>query len=125
MMDLPRIVKFIGTTDTGPGGNASCPHCGARGRYIVRFQVADGRQLGAMRGCVQLFPVSELARQHCHFLDKRQRYVAKGWRLNCEDSAALDAIEAAIAGTLDEYTALFMAREAMAHNAARGRLKRR
>ncbi len=30
---LPRIVRFLGVDDHGPGGNASCPHCGATGPH--------------------------------------------------------------------------------------------
>lgn len=111
---LPTIVRFLGTVDAGAG--ASCPHCGATGRYIVRFQVRDGRSLGAMRGCARLFPVSALAREHERLVAKAERYAKQRppWKLNRGDQEALEAIEAAIAGQLDESTALCLARASRA-----------
>lgn len=109
---LPRIVRFLGTDDCGPG--ATCPHCGATGRWIVRFQVEDGRTLGAMRGCVKLYPVSDLARQHEHFIAKKQRYGAQRppWSLNARDAEALRWIEDAIDGRADARHALAIAESA-------------
>ena len=63
---LPAIVAVLGVDDYGPCegslGSASCPHCGAQGRYVVRFMCEDGSRRGAMRGCIQLFPRSPIAR---------------------------------------------------------------
>lgn len=111
---LPRIVKFLGVDDHGPDGGASCPHCGATGRYVIRFQVEDGRQLGAMRGCVKLFPVTELARQHEYFVAKRTRYAAQRppWRLSARDEEALRWIEDAIEGRADPQHAIAIAQSA-------------
>jgi hypothetical protein len=111
---LPRIVRFLGVDDHGPGGSASCPHCGATGRYVIRFQVEDGRQLGAMRGCVKLFPVTELARQHEHFVAKQTRYSAQRppWKLNALDAEALRGIEEAIDGKADVHQAVIRAQTA-------------
>lgn len=120
---LPAIVRFLGTDDAGPG--AICPHCGATGRYIVRFQVADGRELGAMRGCVQLFPVSALAREHARLIGKRDEYAKRGWRLNRADQQALNAIEDAIDGRCSDVTALSLVRAAKAQNINRARCVRR
>ena len=64
---FPRIVRFFETKDS-PG--ASCPHCGAEGRYILTFQVEDGRRMGAMRGCVKLFPVSRVATEELRLREK-------------------------------------------------------
>jgi hypothetical protein len=110
---LPRIVRFLGTDDHGPGGG-TCPHCGATGRYVVRFQVEDGRQLGAMRGCVRLYPVTELARQHGHLLEKQSRYAAKRppWKLNARDTEALRWLEDAIVGRADPQHAVTIAQSA-------------
>lgn len=116
---LPRIVRFLETQDC-PG--ASCPHCGATGRYILRFVVADGRTLGAMRGCVQLFPVSQIAHEEKRLTDKLKRYKKNGWNgLNRADSAALDAIEAFYAGTGTEQQALCLVSVAKKSNALRHR----
>lgn len=111
---LPRIVRFLGTDDHGPGGSTSCPHCGATGRYVIRFQVEDGRQFGAMRGCIKLFPVTELARHHEHFVAKLQRYAQKHppWKLNACDSEALRGIEDAIDGKADVHQAIVRAQTA-------------
>lgn len=117
---LPRIVRFLGVDDCA---GASCPHCGATGRIIYRFQVEDGRQLGAMRGCVQLFPVSPVAREHARRLKKARNYAARGWKLNRDDVAALDAIEAFCNGLLDEASALSMVRRAKQSNALRARTR--
>lgn len=123
---LPRIVRFLGTDDCGPGG-ASCPHCGATGRYVIHFQVEDGRRLGAMRGCVQLFPVTELARQHGYFKTKESRYAAQRppWKLNARDTEALRWIEDAIEGRADAHQALAIARAARTAAAARARSRGR
>lgn len=110
---LPRIVKFLGTDDAGAG--ASCPHCGATGRYIIRFQVEDGRTLGAMRGCVKLFSVSELAQHQQYFQEKQRRYVTQHdppWKLNARDAEALRWLEDAIDGRADAEQAIAIAKDA-------------
>lgn len=116
---FPTIVKFLGTDDAGEG--AVCPHCGAPGRYITRFVVADGRTLGAMRGCAKLFPVSPLAREQAQLLAKKERYRKKQWTLNRRDQQALDLLEEAIAGRVEEHIALSMARSAKAAGAWQGK----
>lgn len=113
---LPRIVRFLESEDS-PG--SSCPHCGATGRFILRFQVDDGRVLGAMRGCAQLFPVSPVAREHARLMEKAKRYAKEGWRLNRADTEAVDACESFFAGTLDERAALAIINAAKRSNAAR------
>lgn len=58
---LPSVLAIVGVDDFGPcdgGGSASCPHCGAEGRYVINFLCDDGLVRGAMRGCFQLFPGS-------------------------------------------------------------------
>lgn len=59
---LPRVLSVIEVVDYGPSdgaGSASCPHCGASGRYVVRFLCADGLTHAAMRGCFKLFPKAD------------------------------------------------------------------
>lgn len=57
--DLPSVVAVLGVTDGGPCdagyGSATCPHCGAEGRYIINFLCDDGTKRGAMKGCFSLF----------------------------------------------------------------------
>ena len=101
---LPRIVRFLGTDDCP---DSACPHCGATGRFILRFKVDDGRELAAMRGCASLFPVSRIATEELRLQQKLTRYRKQGWScLNRADSDALAAIAAFYAGSLDERSAL-------------------
>jgi len=59
---LPAVLAITGVDDGGPCsegyGSNTCPHCGAEGRYIIRFLCEDGAERGAMKGCFQLFPGS-------------------------------------------------------------------
>lgn len=71
---LPSIVAFIETHDSGEYGNATCPHCGAEGRYVHTFICDDGTRRGAMSGCINLFRVSkDWATKLCMEAFKRQR----------------------------------------------------
>jgi hypothetical protein len=122
MLSLPRIVRFLGTDDA-PG--SSCPHCGAEGRYILRFVLEDGRHAGAMRGCVQLFPVSRIATEELRLRTKLADYQKRGWNgLNRRDVEALNAIESFYAGTCDERSALSVIDGAKRANTARFRGQR-
>ncbi len=114
---LPRIVRFLETSDCP---DSSCPHCGATGRFILRFQVDDGRTLGAMRGCAKLFPVSRVAIEELRLREKAAKYAKLGWRLNRVDSLAVDYIESFYAGTATEREALYAVDAAKAYN-TRGR----
>ena len=91
--DLPQIVYIYAVEDHGEDGAATCPHCNAIGRYIVKFQCEDGTTRGAMRGCFQKFPISTLARYHAAIVEKQKEYSAKGWSLNQFDTAMLEIIE--------------------------------
>lgn len=53
--NLPTVTEILAFVDYDTGG-ASCPHCGAIGRYVYRFLCADGQEYGAMRGCFGKFP---------------------------------------------------------------------
>lgn len=59
---LPTVLAIVGVDDGGPCdagyGSNTCPHCGAEGRYIIKFLCDDGQVRGAMKGCFQLFPGS-------------------------------------------------------------------
>lgn len=91
---LPRIIQFTGMSDSGEYGNATCPHCGAQGRYVYNFIVEGGERRGAMAGCIQRFPVSQIAKVHKGLLKKAQEYASKGWTLPSWDLAIVEAIEA-------------------------------
>lgn len=81
----PRIIRFDGIDDSGEFGAASCPHCGADGRYVHWFLCDDGQRRGAMSGCVKLFPISEIAQEHQKIVQKH--------RQNNWDKRKLAAIE--------------------------------
>lgn len=53
---FPKVIAVLSVTDAGPGGGATCPHCGAEGRYVNWFLCDDGKKRGAMAGCFELFP---------------------------------------------------------------------
>ena len=61
--DLPRILVVLGIQDFGPSdfgqSAATCPHCGAHGRYVMNFLCDDGTKRGAMRECFKLFRGAE------------------------------------------------------------------
>jgi hypothetical protein len=115
---FPKIIRFKGTDDC-PGG--SCPHCGATGRWIVRFVDETGQHRGAMRGCIKLFPVSAIALEELRLTDKAAKYAKQGWTLNRADQGAVNAIEAFYAGALTEVQAMSVVRGAKARNVARFR----
>jgi hypothetical protein len=117
VQSFPRIVRFL-----EPYESDTCPHCGATGRYVLRFQVEDGRTLGAMRGCVKLFPVSAVALEELRLRKKLADYQKRGWKgLNRNDTRALEAIEQFYAGTLDERSALGAVKSAKSANTSRYR----
>lgn len=109
---LPRITRFLGTSDGGPSdgkGSAICPHCGASGRYVHYFECEDGTKRGAMSGCIKLFPVSPIAQADLALNEKHrdlQKRFGKGATLNTWDKRIREAIDAFYAGTMGERTAL-------------------
>jgi hypothetical protein len=116
---LPRIVRFLESEDS-PG--ASCPHCGATGRWIHRFQVEDGRTLAAMSGCVKLFPVSRIATEEARLRTKLTKYLKSygpNAKLNRRDAEALQAIEDFYAGMSNEQRTLSIIDSAKRANSAR------
>lgn len=103
---LPRIIQFEGVSDSGEYGNATCPHCGADGRYVWSFITEDGVRRGAMAGCIQKFPVSKLAEEHRKIIDRSKDRAKKGQKLASWDIAKLGAIEAVADGTMTVDQAL-------------------
>lgn len=110
---LPRIVEFLGIADHGPCDDgepsAYCPHCGSGGRYIHQFRCEDGTTRGAMSGCVQLFPISPIAKLQAELCEREadlQKRFGKDAKLNSWDQKAREAITAFYAGTLTEAQAL-------------------
>jgi hypothetical protein len=121
METLPRIVRFLGIDECE---GSSCPHCGAEGKYIIRFQCDDGIRRGAMRGCVKLFPVSQIANEEMRLREKLNGYIkayGETAHLNANDTRALDAIEAFYAGQLEERFALAAVNQAKQANQAKYR----
>lgn len=107
---LPRITRFLGISDSGEFGNASCPHCGADGRYVQRFLCEDGIERGAMAGCVKLFPISPLAAVEQKLTIKAAEYAKKGWKLPSWDQKKSEALESFYAGAITEQQALDLIR---------------
>lgn len=106
---LPKIIAITARTDAGEYGAATCPHCGADGRYVVSFVCEDGSKRGAMSGCIKLFPISPLAKIHADLLVKAAANERKGWkRFSSFDQPKMDAIEAVMAGTMTEDQAIFI-----------------
>lgn len=111
---LPRIVRFLETIDAP---DSQCPHCGANGRYILRFVVEGGATRMAMRGCAKLFPVSQIANEELRLIDKETKNrTTYGRGLGKNDQSALDAIEAFYAGHCTEAQALAIVRQAKQAN---------
>lgn len=128
---LPTIVRYIGITDGGEPNSERCPHCDAKGRIIHNFEVEypDGRRerRGAMSGCVQLFPMSSIAKHHKRLMEKGVDYAKKGWTLNKSETEMLAIIDAYHAGDIEfeqaerELNAKANALAAWRHNKYRGR----
>jgi hypothetical protein len=92
--DLPKVVEITEITDAGEFGGASCPHCGADGRYITWFLTEDGQRRGAMRGCFALFPKSRYADRVERILQKERESAKTGRNLASWDREVLEAIRA-------------------------------
>jgi hypothetical protein len=90
--NLPEVVEILSLDDAGEGGAATCPHCGAIGRYIYWFQASDGEMHGAMKGCFKHFPKSKYLARMTELMDKERQFKAKGWKLARWDSDVLAAI---------------------------------
>ncbi|MCL4296301.1 MAG: hypothetical protein KJ077_11255 [Anaerolineae bacterium] len=118
--DLPKVLYIEGLDDAGEFGAATCPHCGAQGRYIYWFVCDDGSQRGAMRGCFEHFPKHPFADRYAQILDKeiqnakrrRPAVQGQGWSLASWDASIKDAIEKYGAGQLSEAAAWEAIREA-------------
>lgn len=108
---FPKIVTFLGKSDSGEFGNAICPHCGAKGRYVIDFVCEDGVRRGAMSGCIKLFPISPLAKEHIAITERQTERAAKGQKLASWDIAKLDAIDQVLAGALTVEQALVVVRD--------------
>ena len=98
--ELPKIVRFLGVDDAGPADprpNGVCPHCGAEGRYTWRFLTEDGQTLGAMSGCLKLFPVSLVALEEKRLIEKErdlQKRYGESAHLNSWDTKIMEAVGA-------------------------------
>lgn len=119
---LPRIVRFLGTDDS-PG--AACPHCGAEGRWVHRFEVEGGRTLGAMSGCVKLFPIAPVALVALE-LDARVRdYHKRGWQISGWLAQALNEVDAYYRGERTEDSVCREVRALRRMAAERAKVRRR
>lgn len=101
---LPKIVALLGCTDHGPCdpvATASCPHCGADGRYVYHFLCEDGNTRGAMAGCLKLFPRHPLVGKVEAVFTKARRYDQEGWNLPSWDQDILNACDSLRDGKID------------------------
>ncbi len=90
--DLPRVVMVTSIEDGGPDGTF-CPHCGAKGRFIIYFLAENGEQRGAMKGCFRKFPKHPLAAEAAELLERQRERQKKGQQLSGWDQTMLSAIE--------------------------------
>lgn len=104
LQSLPKIVRFISVADGGEG--AECPHCGARGRYVHRFELETGVIAGAMSGCVQLFPIAPIALVEQRLALRAQRYAKNGWSVTKADQEIMGIVGTFRAGEVDQSEAL-------------------
>lgn len=103
--NLPRLIAVNQVEDCGPDG-CRCPHCDAKDRYITWASAADGQLVGAMAGCLQLFPQSPLLAEHKRATDRIRDYQRQGWRPAVHDLNILAAIEAVGRGEQLEWYAM-------------------
>lgn len=83
--------------------------------------------MGAMRGCVQLFPCSRVAHEELRLrqkLESLQKRFGMAATLNRRDTEAMDAIDEFYAGTRDERSTLCVIDGAKRANQARYRGRR-
>lgn len=99
---LPRIVRFVSRYDSGEFGNATCPHCGAQGRYVETFLCDDGTERGAMAGCIKRFPVSKIATEERSIRERQVERERDGRTLASWDRVKAEKIAAYYAGDLTE-----------------------
>lgn len=101
-----RIVRFGDTSDAGEFGATVCPHCGAKGRYVLHFTaVTDDGEIvkrAAMRGCVKLWGTSKIAEEERKIRERQADREKTGGKLASWDVTKLDKIEAFYAGKLTE-----------------------
>lgn len=99
---FPRIVAVTDVIDHGScdgQGNGICPHCGAEGRYVYRFICEDGTTRGAMKGCLQLFPKSQISRACETAFSKQKAADAKKGYISRADAEIVATARAFAAGT--------------------------
>lgn len=70
--------KFIGVVDCGA---ASCPHCGAEGRYIYKWE-HNGKVHSAMQGCYKMLTGKLEKGESARYFEILAEKQAKGKTLN-------------------------------------------
>jgi len=111
VQSLPTIIEYLGMT---AADDSVCPHCGASGKVIHHFRCDDGTSRGAMSGCVQLFPMSYLAKQHKRLSEKERDYAKKGWKLNKSETAIMETIRSYYSDEISESEAESIVRQKVA-----------
>lgn len=100
IQSLPRVLYVKHRTDAGEFGAATCPHCGADGRYVIHFVCEGGIERAAMAGCFKLFPKSALADESLKILERKADREKQGRSLASWDLRKWEAIEQVAAGTM-------------------------
>lgn len=95
---------LLGSHDYGEFGGGNCAHCGADCRYEQSFVCDDGTTRRAARGCIQLFPQSNLIRRQRKHLAAVEQKRIKGWNLASWDVAREDAFVDLALGKIDAAT---------------------
>lgn len=100
---LPKIIAIVDCEDHGPcdpDPSAYCPHCGAGGRYILRFICEDGKVHGAMKGCIQLYPRHQFTSKVEAVFAKERQYRKNKWNLPSWDQNIINACHSLGAGQI-------------------------
>lgn len=117
--DLPTVIYVISVEDHGTAEEgipaATCPHCGAAGRYIYTFRCSDGSERSAMKICFSRFPQHSFCGDHAKVLKKEHENAKKGWKLASWDREIKDAIERFARGEMTEAEAACAIQNAKGH----------
>jgi hypothetical protein len=92
------ILAVIGCNDHGPcdgGATATCPHCGADGRYVYTCLMSDGSHKQMMKGCLGTFTKDVCAKQCEAAMEKKAKNKTSRW-----DERVINAIDGVVIGTV-------------------------
>lgn len=102
---LPTVIRITSVTDAGEKDGATCPHCGASGRYIYHFDCVDGTHRAAMKICFSHFPKHEFVKVSEDVKKREAAYRAQGWDLPTYDVEIIRTIDMFAGGRITEAVA--------------------